>query len=294
MAKLMECVPNFSVGRDKKILEKILDAISSVEGVRLLDYSMDDSQNRSVVTFVGEPEAVVEAAFQGIQTAANLIDMTKHHGEHPRMGATDVCPFIPIAEMTMEEAASYAVKLGERVGELGIPVFLYEAAATAPHRQNLADIRRGEYEKMSEKIVQEPWRPDYGPDIVGSAGVTAIGARPPLVAYNIYLNTSDIMPAKKIAGKIRGKNGGFSSVKALGFAVEGDSAVQVSMNMVDFRKSSLHHAFEFVKREAEQYGLSVTKSEIVGLVPQEALIDVAKWYLRLHDFDINQILENNL
>ncbi len=295
MPKLMECVPNFSLGQDKEKLEQILNQIRSVPGVRLLDYSMDASQNRSVTTFVGEPEAVSEAAFLAIQEAAKLIDMTVHKGEHPRMGATDVCPFVPISDMTMDECAEYAKSLGKRVGEeLNIPVYLYEAAADAPYRKNLADIRRGEYEGMAEKMKRPEWKPNFGPTELGTAGVTAIGARPFLIAYNIYLNTTNISVAKKIASRVRAKNGGFSSIKALGFMSRERACVEVSMNMVDFKKSSLYHAFEFIKREAENYGVTVSESEIVGLVPQEALLDAAKWYLRLHSFDNAQIFENNL
>ena len=296
MAKIIQCVPNFSEGRDKEVVEKIVDEIRVIEGVKLLDYSMDKDHNRSVVTFIGEPEKVIEAAFNATKVAAELIDMTTHEGGHPRMGATDVIPLVPIADVTMEECVEYSKKLGKRIGEeLNIPVFLYEKSATSSNRKNLADVRRGQYEGMAEKLKQEEWKPDFGPNKLNiKAGVTAVGARMPLVAFNVNLGTDDVEIAKNIAKVVRAKTGGFTYCKAIGLEIAERGIVQVSMNMVDYTKTSLFRVFDAIEREARRYGVNVIGSEIIGLVPMQALIDVADYYLRLEDFSSNQILEKRM
>ncbi|MCI5675090.1 MAG: glutamate formimidoyltransferase [Ezakiella sp.] len=296
MARILQCVPNFSEGRDKEKVEKIVEEVRKVEGVKLLDYSSDPTHNRSVVTFVGDPDKVIEAAFNACKAASELIDMTKHEGEHPRMGAMDVCPLIPISEITMDEAVEYSKKLAQRVGdELGISVYLYERSATKSERENLADVRRGQYEAMEEKLKSDGWAPDYGPiELNKKSGVSAIGARPALVAYNVNLNTSDVEIAKKIAKSMRAKGGGFTYCKAIGLLLEDKNLAQVSMNLVDYTKTPIFRVFEAIKREAERYGVSIVNSEVIGLVPMQALVDCAQWYLQVDDFDINQVLETRL
>ena len=296
MARLVQCVPNFSEGKNKEIIEKIVEEIRIVDEVKLLDYSMDKDHNRSVVTFVGEPEKVIEAAFNAVKTAAELIDMKNHSGGHPRMGATDVIPLIPISDVTMEECAEYSKKLGKKIGEeLNISVFLYEKSAKSKERENLADVRRGQYEGMAEKLKQEEWQPDFGPNILNEkAGVTAVGARMPLVAFNVNLGTDDVEVAKKIAKVVRAKTGGFTYCKAIGLEITERKIVQVSMNMVDYTKTSLFRVFDTIEREARRYGVNVIGSEIIGLVPMQALVDVADYYLRLENFDSGQILEKRM
>jgi len=294
MKRIVECVPNFSEGHRKDIISQIVGALASVEGVRVLDVQSDADHNRSVVTLVGDPEAVEEAAFQGIERAARLIDMDQHQGEHPRMGATDVVPFVPIAGVTMADCVEMARRLGERVGrELAIPVYLYEEAASRPERRNLADVRRGEYEGLKVEIETDSHRtPDFGPAGVGKAGATAIGARPPLVAFNVYLNTDDVAIAKAIARAVRHSSGGLRYVKALGLLVEGRA--QVSMNLTDHRQTPIHRVVEMIRREAARYGVTIVSSEVVGLIPNEALLDATRFYLQLDDFSSDQILENRL
>jgi len=292
--KIVECVPNFSEGRNAEVVEQIVGQMEEVAGVRVLDVESDADHNRTVVTLVGPPQAVEEAAFRGIEAAAKRIDMDEHRGAHPRMGATDVVPFVPVRGVSMEECVEMARRLGERVGwELKIPVYLYEAAATRPERQNLADVRRGEYEGLKKEMGSNPDRaPDFGPARIGSAGATAIGARPFLIAFNVNLNSSDVEVAKAIARAVRHSSGGFRYVKALGVPAGG--VVQVTMNMTDYRRTPLYRVFEAIRTEAARYGVSVIASEIVGLAPSEALVGAAKWYLGLHDFDDAQILENRL
>ncbi len=294
MKQIVECVPNFSEGRRQDVIDSIVAAMKLVPGVHILDCQSDLDHNRSVVTIIGPPQAVVESAFQGIAAAAELIDMNHHRGGHPRMGATDVVPFVPVRGVPMEDCVALARQLGERVGsELEIPVYLYESAATRPERCNLADVRRGEYEGLKAEIAVDPDRaPDFGPAAMGSAGATAIGARPPLVAFNVYLNTADVAPAQAIAKAVRHSSGGLRFVKALGLLVEGQA--QVSMNLTDFRRTPIHRALEMVRVEAARYGLSVTRSEVVGLVPARALFDAADFYLQLDGFSLDQILENRL
>ena len=293
---LVECVPNFSEARRPEVVEAIVAAMESAggEGVRILDVSSDQDHNRSVVTLVGSPAAVEAAAFAGMARAAALIDLNLHRGQHPRLGATDVVPFIPISGVTLDDCVAMARRLGERVGrELNLPVYLYEAAATRPERQNLENIRRGEYEKIKEEIATSPARePDFGPRQMGPAGAVVIGARAFLVAYNVYLNTADVTVAKKIAKAVRHSSGGLRFVKALGLLV--DNQAQVSMNLTDTTQTPIARVVEFVRREAARYGALVTHSELVGLIPQAALVDAAQWYLQLDNLEADQILENRL
>jgi len=296
MRKIVECVPNFSEGRRKKVVDQIVEAITSAEGVKVLDVEMDADHNRSVVTFVGRPPAVEEAAFRGIKRAAELIDMDKHQGEHPRIGAADVIPFVPIQGVTMEECVEMARRVGDKVGqELDIPVYLYEKAATRPERVNLANIRRGEYEALKEEIATEPHRePDFGPRRLGKAGASVIGAREPLIAYNVYLNTNDLKIAQAIARAVRHSSGGLRYVKALGLEIEQRGLVQVSMNLTDYRRTPVHRVFEVIKREAARYEVNVVSSEIVGLIPEQALLDAAEFYLQIEDFTPEMVLESHL
>ena len=291
---LIECIPNFSEARRPEVIDQIVAAITSVEGARLLDRSSDLDHNRTVLTYAGPPEAVEEAAFRAIQTAAELIDLNKHTGEHPRIGATDVVPFVPISGATMEDCVAMAKRLSQRVGnELNIPVYLYEAAATRPERTNLENIRRGQYEGLKSEIESNPDRqPDYGPAKLGTAGATVIGARSPLIAFNVYLTTSEVDIAKKIAKAIRQSSGGFRYVKALGLLVEGRA--QVSMNLTNFRETPVGRVVEMIRREAQRYGVAIHHSELVGLIPQEALIDAAVWYTQLDQFNTEQILKSQL
>jgi glutamate formiminotransferase/formiminotetrahydrofolate cyclodeaminase len=294
--RLVECVPNFSEGRRPEIVQKIRDAISAIEGVAILDVSSDASHNRTVLTFVAPIEQAVDAAFAGMKAAQANIDLSKHSGEHPRMGATDVVPFIPLEGTTMEDCIVLARTLGERVGkELGIPVFLYERAATRPDRENLADVRRGEFEGLRDEIGKNPSRaPDFGPaKIHSTAGATAIGARPFLVAYNVYLgDKSNVQVAKDVAKAVRGSSGGLRYVKGLGLEVDGQA--QVSMNLIDTERTPLHRAFEMVKMEAEAHGVSPTWSEIVGLVPERALFETAARHVQLRNFSTDMVLEHKV
>ncbi len=296
MERLVECVPNFSEGRRQDVVERICARIRSIPGVRLLDVEMDAGHNRAVVTFVGTPEAVEEAAFRAAQEAAGLIDMRQHRGAHPRIGATDVIPFVPVRGVTMEECVELARRVGERIGrELGIPVYLYEEAATRPERRNLADIRRGEYEGLSREIATYPERaPDFGPAEMGPAGATAVGARPFLIAYNVYLGTSDLEIAHRIARAVRHSSGGLRYVKAMGMDVGQAGRVQVSVNLTDYRRTPIHRVMALIRAEAAHYGIPVLESEIVGLVPAEALLEVARHTLQLHRFSPRQVLENRL
>jgi glutamate formiminotransferase len=291
---LVECVANFSEGRRQDVIDAIVQAVGGVAGTAVLDVHTDADHNRSVVTFAGEPESVLKSAYAGIATAARLIDLDEHQGQHPRIGAADVVPFVPLSGITLEECAALARQLGERVGrELQIPVYLYEAAATRADRVNLADVRRGEYEGLRDAILNDPDRaPDYGPSRLGKAGATAIGARLPLIAYNVYLNTSDVEIARKIAASIRYSGGGLAHVKALGLLVNGRA--QVSMNLTDYTRTPVARVMEMIRSEAARYGVAVVSSELVGLIPQAALIEAARWYLQLDDFSADQILEERL
>jgi glutamate formiminotransferase / formiminotetrahydrofolate cyclodeaminase len=292
--QIVECIPNFSEGRRQDVIEQIVAVMEQVPGVQVLDIQSDLDHNRSVVTLVGRAEAVAEAAFRAVRQAATLIDMNHHRGGHPRMGATDVVPFVPVRGISMAECVELAHGLGRRIGEeLGIPVYFYEEAATRPERRNLAEVRRGEYEQMKDVIATDPDRaPDFGPAVMGSAGATAVAARPPLIAFNVYLNTDDAAPAKDIARAVRHSSGGLRFVKALGLTVEGQA--QVSMNLTDYRRTPIHRVVEMIRSEAARRGLMVTRSEVVGVLPAEALVDAARFYLQLADFSPEQILENRL
>lgn len=296
MPQIIECVPNFSEGRRREVVDQIVAALLSAGGVTLLDQEMDANHNRSVITLVGDAQAVEEAAFRAAAKAADLIDLDTHRGEHPRMGATDVIPFIPISGATQAECVAIARRLGERMGrELNIPIYLYEDAATKEANRNLADVRRGEYEGLKTEIETNPDRaPDFGPRKLGKAGATAIGARFPLVAFNVNLGTTNLKVAKAIAKAVRFSSGGLRFVKALGLELADRQLVQVSMNMTHYEQTPLFRAFEMVKREAERTGAPVVESEIVGLVPQQALLDSAAYYLQLANFTRSQVLEIRL
>ncbi len=305
--RIIECVPNFSEGRDMQLIEQITQAIRSVEGVKLLDVDPGKATNRTVVTFVGEPEPVVEAAFRAVKKAAELIDMSKHQGEHPRMGATDVCPLVPVSGIEMAEVVEYARQLGRRIGEeLGIPVYLYEEAATTPQRRNLAYVRSGEYEALPEKLKKAEWKPDFGPAAFHArAGATAVGARDFLIAYNVNLNTTSVRRANAVAFDVREKGrvkrkgnpltgeilrdetgqplrepGLLKAVKAIGWYIEEYGIAQISMNLTDIKVTPLHRAFEACRESANRRGLRVTGSELVGLVPKSVLLDAGKYFLR--------------
>ena len=294
--QLVECVPNFSEGRRKEVINAIVNAAATGD-VRVLDVESDENHNRSVLSFVGGTKAVKEATMAMSAKAIELIDLNKHEGEHPRMGAVDVIPFIPISDITMEECVQVAKDFAEEFAtRFNVPVYLYEAAATRPERRNLADVRKGEFEGLREQIGRDPARkPDFGPEAVHpTAGATAIGARQILIAYNINLASDKLDVAKRIAKQVRAKDGGLAAVKALGFELKDRGLVQVSMNMVDYKASQLFKVFELVRSLAESEGVEVAESEIVGLVPTEALTDAAKFYLRLHGFKNEQILEKKL
>ncbi|MDE1821435.1 MAG: glutamate formimidoyltransferase [Euryarchaeota archaeon] len=297
--KLFECVPNFSDGQRPEVIRAIVAAAESVEGIAILDLESDTSHNRSVLTFVGEAGPVAEAAFHASRVAVEKIDLNHHKGEHPRMGAMDVVPFIPLGEATMEDAVAIARRFGARVAkELHVPVFYYGGAATRPERADLPNVREGQFEGIREAIATDPKRaPDEGERAVHpTAGAMAVGARPILVAYNVYLTTPDVATAKKIAKAIRGRDGGLAEVRALGFEIkEKDrTRAQVSMNMTDVRRTPLHRAFEFIRTEADRYGVGLEESEIVGLVPEDALLDAADHYLKLNRFDRHLVLERRV
>lgn len=292
MDKVMECVPNFSEGRDLEKIDKIVAPFRARQGVKLLDYSNDEDHNRLVVTVVGEPEPLRDAVLEAIGIAVRLIDLNKHQGQHPRMGAVDVVPFIPIKNVTMGDAIALSKEVGEEVAKrYDLPVFLYEKSATAPHRENLAAIRKGEFEGMAEKITQPEWQPDFGPARRHpTAGTVAIGARMPLIAYNINLSTPSLEIAHDIAKKIRFIGGGLRYCKAMGVELKDRGITQVSINMTDYTRTALYRAFELVRIEARRYGVSIVGSEIVGLVPVEALVDTAAYYLGLENFTMKQVL----
>jgi len=291
--RIVECVPNFSEGRNLEVIEKIISPFIKTEGVKLLDYSPDKDHNRVVVTVIGEPESVKRAMVEACGIALQEIDLTKHKGEHPRMGAVDVVPFIPIKNFTMEEAVALAKEAAKEMAEkYNLPIYLYEKAATSPARENLANIRKGEFEGFSEKIKLPEWKPDFGPDSIHpTGGATVVGARMPLIAFNVNLNTSNLEIANKIAKCVRHLSGGLRYVKAMGVDLREKGIVQVSMNMTDYSKTALYRAFEMIRFEAQRYGVEIVGSEIIGLTPMEALIDTAAYYLRLEDFSMKQVLE---
>src|SRR4051812_39348081 len=294
MSTLVECVPNFSEGRDKSVVDAIVEAMK-IPGVSLLDREMDSDHNRCVITIVGDRDAIAEAAIRGVGKASELIDLTKHQGAHPRIGASDVIPFIPIEGVTIEDCVAIARKAGEDIWKrFKIPVYLYESAATNPDRQNLENIRRGQFEGLKEDILVNPARcPDFGdPRCHPTAGATVVGARKALIAYNVFLNTKDVDIAKKIAKAVRYSSGGLRYVKGAGFEVRG--LAQVSMNLTDFEQTPIARVYEYVKREAARYGVQPLSSEIVGLIPKKALEQAAEWFLQVENFDSSLILENRL
>lgn len=294
--KIVECVPNFSEGRDLQKIEKIVDHFRGKQDVKLLDYSNDEDHNRLVVTVVGEPKAVKEAVFQAVGTAIELIDLRKHEGQHPRMGATDVIPFIPIKNMTVEEAVELSKELAQMLWEnYNLPIFLYEESATSKERTNLSNIRKGQFEGMNEKIKLPEWAPDYGnAEIHPSAGVTAVGARMPLIAFNVNLGTSDLHVADFIAKKVRHIGGGFRFVKAMGVALEERGIVQVSMNLTNYTKSTIYAVTESVRMEAKRFGVNIVGTELIGLAPMAALVDSAVYYLGIENFSMDQVLESRI
>ena len=293
MARLLECALNFSEGRDKDVIAAIATA---AQGARALDLNSDEDHNRTVLSLVGSPEAIAEAAFQVSAKAVELIDMNQHRGAHPRMGAVDVIPFVPLGQATMEEAITTARRVGQRLGEeLGIPVYLYEGAATRPVRRNLANVRRGEYEGLAQKLADPEWAPDFGPHRPHpTAGATAVGARIYLVAYNVNLGTSDVNIAKAIARAVRAKTGGLHNVKALGVMLQERGLAQVSMNVVDPFRTPLYRVLELVRGEAARYGVPVVGSEVVGLVPLSVILETVRYYLQLEGFGDDQVLEARL
>ena len=297
MAKIIECIPNVSEGRRSDVIEAIATAIRGVSGVRLLDYSSDASHNRSVFTLAGDAAAVKSAVLAMYERAVAAIDLRTHQGEHPRLGAIDVVPFVPIEGVSMADCVALAKEVGAEVAQrFGVPVYLYEDASPNPARKNLEDIRRGEFEGLAAKMASAGWAPDFGPSAPHeSAGASVVGARMPLIAYNINLNTDRLDVAKKIAAAIRQSSGGFRFVKAAGFELKERGVVQVSMNLTNYEKTPIFRVFETVKREAERYGVSILESEIVGLVPAAALNACAEYYLQIAGFNsAAQILENKL
>ena len=297
MAKIIESVPNISEGRNKEIIEACVDQIRSTAGCTLLNYSSDEDHNRTVITYMGSLEGCEEASVKLAKKAVELIDLTKHEGAHPRMGCVDVMPFIPIKEATMEECDELAHRVGKRIAEeADLPVFLYEKSASAPHRQNLAKIRKGQFEGMAEKVKDPDWIPDFGGQRIHPTGWTvAVGARPPLIAFNINLGTSDLEIASRIGKIIRESSGGLKCVKAMGVMLEDRNIAQVSINMTDFTVTPLYRVTELVRAEAARYGVPVIGTEIIGLAPMQAFFDTAEYYLQIEDFHPEvQVIENHL
>jgi glutamate formiminotransferase len=296
VAQIVECIPNFSEGKYKALINELADAVRSTSGVMLLNQSSDESHNRTVLTFAGSPEGVLDAAFKCAKIAVEKIDLTRHSGEHPRMGAVDVIPFVPLRDITTAECVEMSKKLGQKLwDELRLPVFLYEDSASTPERKNLATLRRGQFEGMAEKIKNPAFTPDYGDELHKTAGITACGARRPLIAFNINLSTSDVEIAKKIAKIIRDSSGGLKSVKSIGIMLHERNTAQVSINMTNYLDTPLYRVLELVKIEAARFGVSVIGTEIIGLVPMKALVDCAHYYLMIENFDGEaQVLENYL
>jgi glutamate formiminotransferase len=293
MKQIVQCVPNFSEGRDLAKIEKIVEAFRGKDHVKLLDYQNDEDHNRAVVTVVGAPDPLTDAVLEAMGAAIDAIDMRRHQGQHPRMGAIDVVPFIPVKNISPEEVVEISKTAAARAAQkYNLPIYLYEKSATRPERQNLATIRKGQFEGMAEKIKEAEWKPDYGPaEIHPSAGVTAIGSRMPLVAYNVNLDTRNFEIADRIARQVRHISGGLRYCKGIGIELKDRGIVQVSMNMTDYTKTALYRVFELIRIEARRYGVNVVGSEIIGLVPMEALIDTAAYYLGLQDFSMEQVLE---
>ena len=295
MDKIIQCVPNFSEGRDLKVIEKIVDAFRAKPGVKLLDYSTDADHNRSVVTVIGEPDAVGDAIVASVGTAVALIDMTRHEGAHPRIGCVDVIPFIPARNCTLEDADRLAHCVAAEAAEkFGQPFYLYEHSATAPHRVNLSDIRKGQFEGLKEKMKDPLWIPDFGPTTIHpTGGATAIGARMPMICFNINLDTPNTEIARKIGRQVRHISGGFRYVRAMGIKLDERNMAQVTMNLTDYTQTAVYRVFETVKMEARRYGVNVVGSEVVGFIPMQALIDCAEYYLQIEDFSPGQLLETH-
>ncbi len=295
MNKIVECIPNFSEGRDKSIIKEIEEAIINTKNVILLEHSSDYDHNRSVFTFMGSMEGVYDAMYKAASVAVNRIDLTRHEGKHPRIGAVDVIPLVPVQNVTMEECVELSKTLAERIyNELGLPVYLYENSASKPQRTNLADIRRGEFEGLNNKMQDKDWKPDYGTKPHPTAGAVVIGARKPLIAFNMQLNTANIEIATEIAKKIREKNGGLKCVKALGIMLETKNTAQVSVNLTDYTVTSLFEVFDTVCNEASKMGYEVVSSELIGLSPARAFIDTAARYLKLENYSYKKIIESHL
>ena len=299
MAKLIECIPNFSVSKevDPEVFQGLVDVANSVPGCTLLNVQTDGSHNRCVFTLVGSPAGIEEVAFQLTKKATETIDMTKHVGQHPRMGATDVIPFVPTMDVSLQETVELSKRVAQRIwDELKVPSFLYEDSASRPERRNLAKCRKGQFEGMPEKLLEPDWAPDYGErKIHPTAGITAIGARMPLIAFNVNLDTDNLEIAKAIAKAIRGRSGGFQYCKALGILLEDRNIAQVSMNMVNYEGTPLFYAYEMIRTLAERYGVHIIGSELVGITPAKALIDCAEFYLKLENFNCReQVMEYSL
>lgn len=293
--KRVMCIPNYSEGRDLDVVEKIADCFRAKENIKLLDYQPDADHNRTVVEVIGEPKAVIDAVIESVKVATELIDMSKHKGAHPRMGAVDVVPFIPITETDTEECVEFAKEVGKAIGDLGIPVYLYEDAATRPERKNLAKVRKGQYEGFFDKIKEEEWKPDFGPQEMNEkSGATAVAARFHLVAFNVNLDTPNVEIADKIAKTVRHIGGGLRFVKAIGLSLEEKGQTQVSMNLVNFEKTAIYQALEMVKSEAKRYGVTVVNTELIGLLPLQALIDSAAYYMQIDGFSSEQVIETML
>lgn len=293
--KRVMCIPNYSEGRDEEKINKIVDCFRNVSNVKLVDYQPDKDHNRLVVEVIGEPESVIKALLKSVEVAIELIDMRTHKGAHPRMGAVDVVPFIPISEVDTKDCIEYANTVASAIGDMGIPVYLYEDAATNPERKNLAKVRKGQYEGFFEKIKEDEWTPDYGPkEMNEKSGATAVAARFHLIAFNVNLNTEDEEIADKIAKKVRHIGGGLRYVKAIGLPLEEKKQVQVSMNLVNYEKTAVYQALEMVKSEAKRYGLSVVNTELIGMIPLEALIDSASYYMQIDGLSKDQVIETLL
>ncbi len=296
MRKLVESVPNFSEGRRQEVVKEIVNQAEETDNVWVFDWSMDQDHNRSVITIVGEPVSVGEAIVKMSKKAVELIDLRHHTGEHPRMGAVDVIPFVPIKGTTMEECIALSKSVGKQIGEeLKIPVYLYEHSATRPQRENLADIRKGEFEGFFEKIKSPDWEPDFGPrEVHPTAGVVAVGAREYLIAFNVNLGTKDIKIAEAIAKAVRNSSGGYKFVKAIGVDLKEKGFVQISMNMTNYKKSPLYRVFETIRLEAERYGVPVVGSEIIGMVPMDMIIQTTRFYLKIDDLNDDKVIEDKL
>ena len=293
--KRVMCIPNYSEGRDLKKVEQITECFRAKENIKLIDYQPDADHNRLVVELIGEPEAVIDAVIESVKVATEIIDMSKHKGAHPRMGAVDVVPFVPVTECTTEDCVEYAKKVGKAIGDMGIPVYLYEDAASTPDRKNLAKVRKGQYEGFFDKIKEAEWKPDFGPQEMNvKSGATAVAARFHLVAFNVNLNTSDLTIADTIAKKVRHIGGGLRFVKAIGLELEEKGQTQVSMNLVNFEKTAIYQALEMIKSEAKRYGVTVVNTELIGLLPLQALVDSAAYYMQIEGLKSEQVLETLL